>query len=270
MHEPLVNTALYFFIDGHHKLVQWRFVTHCGIDGYSRLVVYLKCSNNNTASTVYNLFLEAVDLYGLPSRVRSDQGTENYRVAQHMLEHRGIERRSMLVGTSVHNQRIERFWRDLHRCVTGTYYRLFYFLEQQGVLDPLNEYHLYALHFIYLPRINRSLEEFKAGWNHHSIRTEHNATPLQLFSAGALRLRNSGAVAVDFFDRVENNYGVEEDGVVGNDGGVDIPENRIQLSGEQHSELQSRIDPLSDGDDFGVELYERTLDFLRTIVTSRS
>ena len=156
----------------------------------------LKCSSNNTASTVYNLFLEAVDLYGLPSRVRSDQGTENYRVAQHMLEHCGVDHRSMLVVSLGHNQRIECFWRDLHRCVTGTYYRLFYFLEQQGILDPLNKYQLYAL---YLQRINRLLEEFKAEWNHHSIRTEHNSTPLQLFSAGALRLRNSGAVAVDFF-----------------------------------------------------------------------
>ena len=127
-------------------------------------------------------------------------------------------------------------------------YRLFFFLEQ-GILDPLNEYHLYALHFIYLPRINRSLEEFRAGWNHYSICTERNATPLQLFSAGALCLRNSGAVAVDFFDHVEDNYGVEEEGVVMNDGGVEIPENHIQLSGAQYSELQSRIDPLTDSDD---------------------
>jgi len=58
-----MNTALYFFSDGHHKLVRWGMVTHCGIDGYSRLVVYLKSSNNNTASTD-NLFLEAVDLFG--------------------------------------------------------------------------------------------------------------------------------------------------------------------------------------------------------------
>ena len=186
-----------------------------------------------------------------------------------MLEPRGVERRSMLVGSSVHNQRIERFWRDLHRCVTGTYYRLFYFLEQQGILDPLNEYHLYALHCIYLPRINRSLEEFKAGWNHHSIRTEHNATPLQLFSAGALRLRNSGGVAVGFFDHVEDSYGMEEE-VVGDDGGVEIPVNHIQLSEAKYSELQSRIDPLMESDDFWVELYERTLDFLRTVVTGRS
>lgn len=92
---------------------------------------------------------------------------------------------------------------------------------------------------------------------------------MQLFSAGALCLRNSGAVAVDFFDHVEDNYGVEEEGVVMNDGGVEIPENRIQLSGAQYSELQSRIDPLTDSDDFGVELYERTLDFLQTVVTGR-
>ena len=44
-------------------------VTHCAIDGYSRLIVFLKCSSN-WASTVYNLFLQAVRQYGLPSRIR--------------------------------------------------------------------------------------------------------------------------------------------------------------------------------------------------------
>lgn len=28
-------------VDGHHKLIRWRMVTHCAIDGYSRLVVFL-------------------------------------------------------------------------------------------------------------------------------------------------------------------------------------------------------------------------------------
>ena len=127
--------------------------------------------------------------------------------------------------------------------MTGIYYRLFYFLQEQGILDPLNEYHLFALHFIYLPRINRSMEEFRSGWNHHSIRTEHNATPLQQFSAGALCLQNSGAVALDFFDHVLENYGLEEEGIAGNDGGIEIPVNHIQLSATQYSELQSIIDP---------------------------
>ena len=110
-------------LDGHHKLIRWRLVTHCAIDGYSRLVVFIKCSNK--ADTVYNLFLQAVGQYGLPSRIRCDQGRENVRVAQHMLHHRGVERRSVLVGSSVHNQRIERLWKDSHRCATSVFYQLF-------------------------------------------------------------------------------------------------------------------------------------------------
>ena len=100
-------------LDGHNKLIRWRFVTHCSIDGYSRLVVFIKCSTNNKAATVYDLFLQAVHRYGLPSRTRCDQGGENILVAQHMLCHHGSERRSVLVGSSVHNQRIERLRRDV-------------------------------------------------------------------------------------------------------------------------------------------------------------
>lgn len=75
-------------------------MTHCTIDGYTRLIVYIQCSGNNRASTVYDLFLKAVEKYGLPSRIRCDQGRENIHVAMHMLRHRGRERNSVLVGSS--------------------------------------------------------------------------------------------------------------------------------------------------------------------------
>jgi len=44
-------------------------VTYAGIDGFSRRIMFMKCSTNNEATTVYSLFLDAVSLYGLPSRV---------------------------------------------------------------------------------------------------------------------------------------------------------------------------------------------------------
>jgi len=133
------------FPDSHHKLIRWRLVTHGGIDGYSRLIVYLKCSSNNQAATVYQAFMEAAHVFNVPSRIRSDQGTENVKVAQYMLEKRGADRRSFTTGCSVHNQRIERLWRDMHRGVTILFYKLFYFMEQHNILDHLNEHHLWAM-----------------------------------------------------------------------------------------------------------------------------
>ena len=67
-------------LDGHHSLVCWGFVIHEAIDGYSRLINYLHCSSNNRSETVKELFLDAIQLFGMPSRVRTDQSGENVGV----------------------------------------------------------------------------------------------------------------------------------------------------------------------------------------------
>ena len=56
---------------------------HGGIDGFSRRVVYLHASDNNSADTVSNLFRAAVGQCGWPSRVCSDRGGENIDVARY-------------------------------------------------------------------------------------------------------------------------------------------------------------------------------------------
>ena len=147
--------------------MRWGIVTHGGIDGYSRLVVYLHCSNNNRADTVYEHFLSAVRQYALPSHVRSDHGRENYLVAVHMLECRGHDRNSMITGSSVHNQWIELLWRDMHCCVTSVYYRLFYYLEHHNhAPEPRQQVPLLCFA---LCLFIQSLKLFKEGWNHHGV-----------------------------------------------------------------------------------------------------
>ena len=47
-------------------------VIHGGIDGYSRLITYLRVSSNNCASTVLSAFSAAVEEYRTPSRIRID------------------------------------------------------------------------------------------------------------------------------------------------------------------------------------------------------
>lgn len=39
-------------IDGNHKMIKYRIVIHGGCDGFSRLICYLKCADNNRADTV--------------------------------------------------------------------------------------------------------------------------------------------------------------------------------------------------------------------------
>ena len=50
----------------------------------------------------------------------------------------------VLTGSSVHNERIERMWRDVHRCIANTHADTFRNLESED-LDPLNEVDL-SLH----------------------------------------------------------------------------------------------------------------------------
>ncbi len=87
-------------------------------------------------------------------------------------------------------------------------------------------------------------------------------SPNQLFTAGALRLQRSQLIAVDFFDQVDEDYGIDEDGsgpTPDDSEGVSIPRSAVQLSDEEMDELQQAVDPLSDDGNYGINLYQQVV-----------
>ena len=118
---------------------------------FSRLVEFYKASTNNKAVTVLNCFQGAVAFFpNLPSRVRCDLGLENFEVGRFMLQAIGLNRGSIITATSVHNQGIEKLWRDINRIMVSWFLNIFLYLENKNVLDTSNEMHLFCLHLVYL------------------------------------------------------------------------------------------------------------------------
>ena len=143
-------------IDGNHKMIRWHFVIHGGVDGFSRTIVFLSCSDNNKGDTVLQLFRRAIEVYGLTNKIRTDQGGENTDIWRYMIEEYSSSE-AVITGSSVHNERIERLWRDVSRSVSSIFINSFRTLEERNQLNPLNVADIFCLHWVYLPKINQIL-----------------------------------------------------------------------------------------------------------------
>ena len=84
---------------------------------------------------------------------------EKFYVGQYMIDHRGEGRGSIITGYSVDNSRVKRAHRDIYSGVLAFYARIFEAVEDEGILKILDNVHLYSLHDVFIPRINRSLDE---------------------------------------------------------------------------------------------------------------
>ena len=234
-------------IDSNHKLIRWRLVIH---GGFSRTIVYLSCATNNEAATVLRLFTDAVDQYGLPSKVRSDNGGENVDVWHYMIQQHSSER-AVLTGSSTHNERIERLWRDVTRSVGSVFINTFRRLEELAILNPLNEVDVFCLHWLYLPRINLYLQQFTESWNNHSLSTENNLTPNQLFVNGIIHQSQENITLMTPLVPLPTQTNV-----------VPVPRSSFIPCTPLQISLNAAINPLQLDEDNGITLYQRIINIV--------
>ena len=202
-----------------------------------------------------------------------DHGGDNNDMATLMQAHRGPDHMAAIKGKSVHNQRIERLWLDLWKWSVLKFYELFRFMETEedtggiGVLDI--DQHMWVLHYVFLPRINEDLQTFQKTWNNHSLRTEHNQSPQQIFVQESLKKCNTQLTAMqDLFghrqivpDQLTTDglpEAAQEVSALVNVQAVPWPlsDARLQL-------LKVHIDPKRDDGALGVNVFEETLPFIK-------
>ncbi|KZT47816.1 hypothetical protein CALCODRAFT_419967, partial [Calocera cornea HHB12733] len=106
-----------------------------------------------------------------------------------MQEHRGLDRGSFLWGRSVHNIRIERLWVDVTNGFGAKWKAFFLQLEVYCALDSCDVGHLWLLHHMFLPKINRDARLWQEVWNQHRLRVPGggHGSPSQLFYFGMVQ-----------------------------------------------------------------------------------
>lgn len=251
-------------LDTHHSLKRWGIVVHGGIDGYSRLIPFLRAATSNSAKAAATFFVAGTNNFGIPSRVRTDHGTEYVHIGQIMEHVNGENRGSFLVGPSVHNQRIERLWRDVFVKVIDPFYKLFSYMEDKKLLDVSNEVHMFVLQYVFVRRIDSACKRWKESHNHHKLRTEGNQSPHMLWFQSLLAedtstgSRNISHPPIDRMAAVLEQLGISE-----NDKEFLIPRYSCPLPDNLMVELKSTIDVKRESQSRGLDVFGDVLAFVR-------
>ena len=95
---------------------------------------------------------------------------------------------------------------------------------------------MFALHYIYQPRIQASLDEFKEGWNDHPVSTEKHSTLYEIRVMGIMDSRYEPRRRVLSYLEL-NGMNVNEFGI-----DPDMTFNNSSENDEEHIQVQSEFD----------------------------
>ena len=123
-------------VDQYDKLANFGFYIH-GANDDCMAVRWKQQQKQFNWSLFYLSYIQSIK--GIPKIVRTDGGTENslmLKVHTVLHEHIGNRHPCCIVGRSVHNQRIERFWRYLRQHFTQRWINLFHELHRENLYNP--------------------------------------------------------------------------------------------------------------------------------------
>ena len=94
------------------------------------------------------------------------------------------------------------------------YYQLLYFMEDEGILDPLNDFYVVVLHHVFLYKIQEKLDIWNRAWSQHRVRTVRSS-PIRIWLAVQLQY----PVEIELESEAISSYGVE--GFINDEAGDD-------------------------------------------------
>jgi len=79
-----------------------------------------------------------------------------------------------------------------------------------------------------------------------------------------LALRQSGLTALDFFESVSEDYGIDEAGFSSDNSAETVQISRIEfeLPEEHYRHLTSIVNPTQNSEHFGIDLYQQTIRYI--------
>ncbi|XP_076829288.1 uncharacterized protein LOC143475338 isoform X3 [Brachyhypopomus gauderio] len=217
----------------------------------------LGCIVRRTYFVQHPLSLVHVDTNNKLIRVRGDEGVENVGIAETMFTVKGTGRGSFIAGKSVHNQRIERLWRDVWLSVTQLYYEVLHGLEEDGLLDLSDSLHMFCVHYVFLARLEHDLHIFTEGWDNHPLQSEGGLSPNQLWVLGHMQNSSGDSEENLQFQNLEL-FGTDWesfDSANEEPFGVQVPRIESPLPPAVMETIKSIINPLATSESYGRDIY---------------
>ncbi|XP_063680195.1 uncharacterized protein LOC134815582 [Bolinopsis microptera] len=171
-------------LDGHDKLsgdanCQFDLKIYGALDTYSRKIIFLYIGRSNRDSEVIGriLFDHLLESRVLPQMLRFDKGTETVHAAavhKTLLQLKNVDKEiTTILGPSTANK-IERLWRQVREKVCDGFRHVLREIDQDGLYDSSCEYDRDLIAGVFIPVVERYLDEFRENHNNMRGRKQRN------------------------------------------------------------------------------------------------